>query len=247
MDLDKAERAKRAAELDTIFTTVVAEGRELLHAEKVTLFMVDAETNQVWSRLKSGGTVDNLRELRASFESLDTTGDGYISLKTIMQALNDTSLVVDVRSVKRLIIEKKLGKNEAEEAESEEYFEMGQSLYNHADFKILIDELMGAPEIRFYIRPGSLIDTVVRTGKHINAKDGEETLNFAVMSLGDYVHSVLYYPVINEDGKTMAIIEAQNRYFYEGAYVGPFTEDDVRLCRLLCSHVAQFMKQSGAD
>ena len=56
---------------------------------------------------------------------------------------------------------------------------------------------------------------------------------------------MLYSPVINEQGKVVAIIEAMNRSFYSGAYVGPFTDGDVRLCRLLCSHVAQFMKQAG--
>ena len=35
MDLEKAERAKKAAELDTIFATVINEADELLHAEKV--------------------------------------------------------------------------------------------------------------------------------------------------------------------------------------------------------------------
>ena len=51
MDLDKAERAKRAAELDTIFATVINEADELLHAEKVTLFMVDYDKQQVSNAL----------------------------------------------------------------------------------------------------------------------------------------------------------------------------------------------------
>ena len=63
---------------------------------------------------------------------------------------------------------------------------------------------------------------------------------------GQHCHSMLLTPVFNEEGEVVAVLEAINRHFYGGAYVGPFTEDDIRLCRLLCSHVAQFMKQSGA-
>jgi hypothetical protein len=33
MDLDKANRSRRNRELDTVFKTVVAQGRKLMHAE----------------------------------------------------------------------------------------------------------------------------------------------------------------------------------------------------------------------
>lgn len=49
MDLDRAEREKRAAELKTIFTSVVQQGRAALHAQGCTLYLLDKEKNQLWS------------------------------------------------------------------------------------------------------------------------------------------------------------------------------------------------------
>ena len=132
MDLEKAERAKRSAELDTIFATVLEDGHQLLHAEKVTLFMVDKEQQQVWSRVKTGEEVDTLRELRASFDELDTDGN-LVTLDEVMRALAQTSIVTDVRHVKRVAKERGIGKDWK---------------FDHHEFKKLIDELMSEPELR---------------------------------------------------------------------------------------------------
>jgi len=237
MDLEKAERAKRAAELDTIFSTVLASGHGLLKCEKVTLFMVDKEKQQVWSRIKTG-EVDTLQEIQASFDELDSNKGGLVSLDTVTLALAKTSLVVDHRNVARIVKELKLG--QAQE---------GAQL-DHADFKMLIDNLMMSPELRFRVQPGGILDSVIRSKKPVNVKHAEEDAGFAAAFpddkyTGRHIRSMLYTPVINEEGEVVAVMEALNRHFCGGAYVGPFTQEDVRLCQLLCTHVSQFMKQSG--
>jgi len=54
MDLDAADRAKRQAELDTIFNTVIEHGHWVVQAERGTLFMVDEEKGELWSKVALG-------------------------------------------------------------------------------------------------------------------------------------------------------------------------------------------------
>lgn len=53
MDLGKAERQRRENELATIFQTVLHEGRSLLRAQRSTLYMVDREHHELWSKAMS--------------------------------------------------------------------------------------------------------------------------------------------------------------------------------------------------
>eukprot|EP00294_Goniomonas_avonlea_P003655 CAMPEP_0114544804 /NCGR_PEP_ID=MMETSP0114-20121206/3068_1 /TAXON_ID=31324 /ORGANISM="Goniomonas sp, Strain m" /LENGTH=265 /DNA_ID=CAMNT_0001729201 /DNA_START=257 /DNA_END=1054 /DNA_ORIENTATION=+ len=54
-DLDKAERLKREKEMDIIFETVIEAGGDQLGAERSTLFILDEETNELWSKFTAGG------------------------------------------------------------------------------------------------------------------------------------------------------------------------------------------------
>lgn len=52
MDTDRAERAKKAKELNSIFATVMEEGHNLVDAERATLWMLDGD--ELWSRVATG-------------------------------------------------------------------------------------------------------------------------------------------------------------------------------------------------
>jgi putative methionine-R-sulfoxide reductase with GAF domain len=54
MDTDRADRAKRAKELNSIFESVMDEGHTLLGAERATLFMLDDDKKELWSRVATG-------------------------------------------------------------------------------------------------------------------------------------------------------------------------------------------------
>jgi hypothetical protein len=54
IDTDRADRAKRAKELNSIFETVMEEGHKLVHAERATLFMLDEDKKELWSRVGTG-------------------------------------------------------------------------------------------------------------------------------------------------------------------------------------------------
>lgn len=54
MDTDRAERERRAKELESIFESVMGEGKKLFRAERATLFMLDEEKEELWSQVATG-------------------------------------------------------------------------------------------------------------------------------------------------------------------------------------------------
>lgn len=52
MDTERAERAKKAKELNSIFQSVMEEGHKTVHAERATLWFVDGD--ELWSRVATG-------------------------------------------------------------------------------------------------------------------------------------------------------------------------------------------------
>jgi GAF domain-containing protein len=54
MDTDRADRARKAKELNSIFATVMDQGHTLLGADRATLFMFDEEKKELWSRVGTG-------------------------------------------------------------------------------------------------------------------------------------------------------------------------------------------------
>jgi len=54
MDTDRADRAKKAKELNSIFATVMDQGHRLIGADRATLFMLDEEKRELWSRVGTG-------------------------------------------------------------------------------------------------------------------------------------------------------------------------------------------------
>ncbi|GFH53260.1 hypothetical protein CTEN210_09736 [Chaetoceros tenuissimus] len=54
MDTDAADRARRAKELESIFQSVMKEGKTLFQAERASLFMLDEEKKELWSQVATG-------------------------------------------------------------------------------------------------------------------------------------------------------------------------------------------------
>jgi len=54
MDTDAADRARRAKELHSVFEHVMTNGKDLFQAERASLFMLDAEKNELWSQVATG-------------------------------------------------------------------------------------------------------------------------------------------------------------------------------------------------
>lgn len=54
MDTDKADRVKKAKELDSIFRSIMVDGHKLVRAERCTLWMYDKPNGELWSRVATG-------------------------------------------------------------------------------------------------------------------------------------------------------------------------------------------------
>lgn len=54
MDTDRADKARQGKELQSIFESIMNEGHELVHADRATLWMYDADKNILWSRVATG-------------------------------------------------------------------------------------------------------------------------------------------------------------------------------------------------
>lgn len=54
MDTDKADRARKAKELQSIFDHIMTEGKALFNADRATLFMLDDEKHELWSQIATG-------------------------------------------------------------------------------------------------------------------------------------------------------------------------------------------------
>ena len=56
--------------------------------------------------------VDNSQLPEADFDELVQAHDGLVTLRTVMESLQKTSLVVDVRNVQHIVKEQKLGQTD---------------------------------------------------------------------------------------------------------------------------------------
>lgn len=54
IDTDKADRARKAKELQSIFDHIMTDGRALFNADRATLFMLDEEKHELWSQIATG-------------------------------------------------------------------------------------------------------------------------------------------------------------------------------------------------
>lgn len=86
MDLEKKDRLKRQAEMNTLFGTLLEEGHCVLNAERCTLFLLSEDGKYLCSKVYRGQLPPDHRMQRA-FELVDTKGDGHISKDELLHAL----------------------------------------------------------------------------------------------------------------------------------------------------------------
>mmetsp|Transcript_46289 Transcript_46289/g.124360 ORF Transcript_46289/g.124360 Transcript_46289/m.124360 type:complete len:348 (-) Transcript_46289:139-1182(-) len=75
IDLQASERAKKAKELESIMTTVMADGRSSLSCERATLWVVDEAAGELWSSVAHG--VEGI--LRVNYKTASTVA-GWVAV-----------------------------------------------------------------------------------------------------------------------------------------------------------------------
>jgi GAF domain len=93
---------------------------------------------------------------------------------------------------------------------------------------------------------GSIVGDCILTGETINIEDAYQVKRFdrkVDQSTGFRTRSVLAVPVKNEEGKVIGAIQMINKKdeANEGKLTS-FDEGDIRLVKMLCSHVSCFIR-----
>jgi hypothetical protein len=107
MDLERADRLKKQAELATLFETLLDEGSKLIEAERCTLFLVDETadgTPFLWSKTKTGVEPSN-EDLMRTFKQYDRGGKGSIAPEDLEFALNKLGVVFRLDQIEEMINE----------------------------------------------------------------------------------------------------------------------------------------------
>lgn len=66
MDTDRAEKLKKAKELTSIFKTVMVDGHKLIQAERCSMWMLDRDKDELWTKVATGIEEDQILRMPAS-------------------------------------------------------------------------------------------------------------------------------------------------------------------------------------
>lgn len=232
MDLDKAERAKRIAELSTLFDTVMAHGQTTVKAEWCALWMVEQGGQYVTTPANMGKTPSKKLLLEA-FNHWDRDDDGLISREDIKYGL------------------KQIKRNSSDAFVTEILTELRPRSpvgLNFDEFCSFISNfvLKGKEGIRLPLRPTGVKGKVAETRKVLNIPDmaayGVRSGKFDKYA-GLHVKSALMCPVIGSDGSLLGIVEMTNKKDPDGKVIA-FTEEDEKLISMLACHACIFIESA---
>eukprot|EP01134_Creolimax_fragrantissima_P006387 CFRG6387T1 len=231
MDLEKSTREKKARELSTIFKTVVAQGRKLVMAEQCKLFLIDeADPKYMYTKAEKRKS-PNQAMLHEAFDTCDLNGNGKISEKELIFALQSLGYDLPQRFVPELLLE--TFPNCVSVAELELGFE---------DFENFMVKIVPNSEIRLTM--GNLCNYVYTTGKMLNIPDvyKDERFNHNIdLYAGAKTKSILIGPVFNSCGDIVGFVQVKNKNGGEA-----FNKQDEIVLDMLCSHVSVFLQSMGS-
>ena len=78
MDLDKADRLKRQAELDTLFETLMEDGHKIIGAERCNLWLVTQPDGKRLVSKVHRGKLPSEKDLRRAFDTVDSVSRATI-------------------------------------------------------------------------------------------------------------------------------------------------------------------------
>lgn len=259
MDLEKAERLKRAQELDHIFEVVFTEGKELLSAEQVNLFLLDSSPQQDSSRLfvstrnvvKDPPTHAQLSQIFERFAL-----DGEVTRQQVAKILQQLNLPLSAARSKQweamLETFDANGDGELPRALLQSSEGCTGSL-NSDEFHKFAMSMIWLRTVDFELDPNGFLFKVQSTGEMLFVQDAQQHPNYANSMLakfdelcGHQTHALLYGPVKDDNGKVIGIIQLKNKKSPEGQVIDTsFSGHDAQMLQLLCSHVSLFLKSAG--
>lgn len=234
MDLDKADRLRRAEELEGIFEVVFAEGKELLSAEQVNLYLMHTtEEGKVFVNTRTQySDPPDPNQVNTVFERFAV--EGAVSQAELVQMFHQLDVKVGPDVMSDMI----------------QTFDITKTgKLNHAEFAALITNVVLRRAIDFELNPNGFLNQVRTSGKPLSVANPSEHLKYKTSRLsrsdqmtGSKTHALLYGPIKNDSNEVIGVIQMKNKKTAQGYQT--FSDDDRKVVQMLCSHVAIFLKQS---
>mmetsp|Transcript_16793 Transcript_16793/g.31820 ORF Transcript_16793/g.31820 Transcript_16793/m.31820 type:complete len:352 (+) Transcript_16793:78-1133(+) len=245
MDLERAERQKKAKRLGGLFDTLVRDGRRILGAQRCNLWLVTEDGKHLWSRAFTGDIPNNER-LRVVFDRYDEDHDGAIEEKNLVAAFkklgwdaNEHEVLMRFRGIRQ-------------DADAGDRIKF-------SEFKYLISCIL-KEDRRIPIRPGGAKHTALKTGRTVNIKNAytEEqnksySANYSATTgstrnfdryTGYDTFSVLLVPVVVEDPRrVIGLIEFANKSV-DGIGYQEFSKNDEKVAQLVASVASSFIAET---
>ncbi len=100
MDLEKAERAKNAKKLEPVFRSLVRDGRRVLKAQRVNLWVLSKDGKHMWSKAFTG-EIPSSDRLRAVFDRYDVDNTGLITADNLIHAFQKLGWTANEQEILR--------------------------------------------------------------------------------------------------------------------------------------------------
>jgi len=232
MDLEKAERLKRQAELRTLFDTIMVHGHKTLDAQHCTLWLVeDGPTGKCVSTRARVGTDSNEEDMRRAFKLWDIDGDGRLQTPELQRGLQ------------------KIGRNKTEEslvALISKYSHEVPGELHYEEFKKLMAETILNEEVILPLNPTGVKGQVYATKKLMNID--QTAISGARRGLTDAytgrrTQSMLMCPIIGASGDVVGMVEMVNKQSVVDSHSLAFTRQDEKIVEMLATHAAIFIDQ----
>eukprot|EP01059_Diplonema_ambulator_P009410 TRINITY_DN19268_c1_g1_i1.p1 TRINITY_DN19268_c1_g1~~TRINITY_DN19268_c1_g1_i1.p1 ORF type:complete len:420 (+),score=127.48 TRINITY_DN19268_c1_g1_i1:53-1261(+) len=253
LDLEKADRMKRAEKMRTLFDAIIAEGWELVNCDRCTLYMLEDITKGPSSTTEPPTTLFTMVR-HGVYPTDEELGDAFKYATG-----KDASTRPNIATEQLAMVLIKVGWEPKRVAQMlPDCQEMTYDEYSDFMTRHIVQEQCTVP-----LRVGGTKWNVVTSGKVLNIRDVYEDARFKDNRLSDQYsgyqsHSILIGPVKDDTGKVIGLVEFINKFKKSeedddgekrtGLELTHFGEEDERLLHMMCTHCSTFIAHAlGGD
>lgn len=238
MDLEKADRLKKQAELNTLFGSIMDHGHQLMNAQHCTLWLLLEADNKgdIWvhTRAKSGcGSTE--RALQDAFHTWDLDNDGRLQLEELKRGLEKMDRMKTEAQIAALIAAQ--NPKVSGQLDSDEFKRMMQDT-------ILVEDVV------LPLAPNGIKGKVLETKETLNIPDvrnsklRSQTFDQRNKYAGFQTISMLVAPIIDSAGVVIGMVEMVNKMAPDGKTTA-FDKNDEKLVEMLAVHAALFIESAS--
>lgn len=234
MDLEKAERMKKQAELATLFETIMEHGHRIMKVQHCTLWLVEDGSDgkkRVSTRGRGGGG-SNADALRQAFVLWDTDGNGKLEASEVQVGLSKIGRTRTIAQVRAMI-----GAQSPKVSGELDFDEFKALLTN-----TVLKEVEVLP-----LQPTGLKGQVYSSKQILNLDftKGLFTQRTQFDAYTGYsTRSILISPIMDSEGKVVGMVEMVNKLSADGSVIS-FDIYDERMIEMLSVHAGIFIEAAA--